>query len=394
MKDDIGADVKKSVAENSNIQSQVLSGPRGSLASSHVANPWSGRLRTYASPASSINVSRKGNKKVDEGMRMPNVSAEHDDVNGHSSGSEHSLSEELGIPSVRTLGVKRLHAQNRALGKNVESSRLERNRYPVDILTYDGYVAKHFASMAKIAQNVELTCFEEAAENVKWQEAMDEEMDALYKARLVAKGYAQTYGIDYEETFSPVAKMATVRAVTAVAAAKGWILYQMDVKNAFLHGDLQEEVYMVQPPGFQETGHPDYVYKLQKALYGLKQGPRAWHDKIAQYLITIGFHMADADHSLFVQKTEAEIVTITIYVDDLIIGGDALKDVEHVKALLRKQFDMKDLGELRYFLGIEMIHNEGVIWLSQKKYGLDMLIKYGMADCKPISTSLDQNLLT
>ncbi|MCO5559566.1 hypothetical protein L7F22_013167 [Adiantum nelumboides] len=102
--------------------------------------------------------------------------------------------------------------------------------------------------------------------------------------------------------------------------------------------------------------------------------------------------MADADHSLYVQKPEAGIVIITIYVDDLIIGGDALKDVEHVKALLRKQFDMKDLGELHNFLRIEMICNEGGIWLLQKKYGLDMLMKYGMADCKPISTPLDQNL--
>ncbi|MCO5576338.1 hypothetical protein L7F22_030147 [Adiantum nelumboides] len=148
-----------------------------------------------------------------------------------------------------------------------------------------------------------------------------------YKAKLVAKGYAQTYGIDYEETFSPMAKMETVRAVFAVAAVKGWILHQMDVKNAFLHGDLQKEVCMEQPQGFQDTGHPNYVCKLQQALYGLKQAPRAWHDKIAQYLITIGFHMAHADHSLYVQKTEAKIVIITIYVDDLIIGGDALKDV-------------------------------------------------------------------
>ncbi|MCO5559846.1 hypothetical protein L7F22_013450 [Adiantum nelumboides] len=186
--------------------------------------------------------------------------------------------------------------------------------------------------------------------------------------------------------------MAIVRAVIAVAVAKGWICHQMDVKNAFLHGDLQEEVYMEQPPGYQDTSHPDYVCKLIKALYGLKQAPHAWHDKIAQYLITIGFHMADVDHSLYVQKTDARIVIITIYVDDLIIGGDALKDIEHVKALLQKQFDKKDLGELRYFLGIEMIRNEGGIWLSQKKYGLDMLMKYGMADCKPILTPLDQNL--
>ncbi|MCO5581655.1 hypothetical protein L7F22_035544 [Adiantum nelumboides] len=113
-------------------------------------------------------------------------------------------------------------------------------------------------------------------------------------------------------------------------------LFFMLQKNAFLHGDLQEEVYMEQPLGFQDTGHPDYVCKLQKALYGLKQAPRAWYDKISQYHITIGFHMVDEDHSLYVQKIDAKIVIITIYVDDIINGDDALEDVEHVKALLHK----------------------------------------------------------
>lgn len=127
-------------------------------------------------------------------------------------------------------------------------------------------------------------------------------------------------------------------------------------------------------------------------MYGLKQAPRAWHDKIAQYLVTVGFHMADADHSLYVLKTNSGIVIVTIYVDDLIIGGDHMADVDHVKGLLRSQFDMKDLGELRYFLGIEVIRTKQGIWLSQRKYALDMLQKYGMADCKPISTPLDQNL--
>ena len=110
-----------------------------------------------------------------------------------------------------------------------------------------------------------------------------------YKARLVVKGYAQTYGIDYEETFSPVARMATVRAVIAMAASKGWYLHQMDVKNAFLHGDLQEEVYMEQPLGYVHAVHSKFVCRLKKALYGLKQAPRAWSDKIGQFLSLLAF---------------------------------------------------------------------------------------------------------
>ncbi|MCO5565136.1 hypothetical protein L7F22_018807 [Adiantum nelumboides] len=169
---------------------------------------------------------------------------------------------------------------------------------------------KHTAEVAPALMSEKV---KHTSDKCRWVYKVKHNNVSSYKARLVAKGYAQTYGIDYEETFTPVDKMETVRAVIAIVVAKGWILHQMDVKNAFLHGDLQEEVYMEQPPGFQDTSHLDYVY-------------------------------------------------------DLIIGGDALEDVEHVKALL---------------------HKEG---LSQKKYGLDMLMKYGMADCKPISTPLEQNL--
>ena len=220
--------------------------------------------------------------------------------------------------------------------------------------------------MAKIVEDVEPADFDEAGGKPKWEQAMDEEMATLdmlplpsgknaigykwvykvkhnsdggsvsrYNGRLVAKGYAQTYGIDYEETFSPVAKMATVHAIIAVAASKNWMLHQMDVKNAFLHGDLQEEVYMEQPQGYEDLRHPHYVCKLKKALYGLKKAPRAWHARIVSYLVSIGFYMADADHSLYVCKNEHGIVIICIYVDDLIVGGDNEDELAHVKTLMK-----------------------------------------------------------
>jgi hypothetical protein len=133
------------------------------------------------------------------------------------------------------------------------------------------------------------------------------------------------------------------------------------------------------------------VCRLHKALYGLKHAPRAWHDKIAESLVTIGFRMSDADHSLYVRKSDEGIVVITIYVDDLIVGGDNEKEVEHVKRLLKQKFDMKDLGELKFFLGIEVIRMAEGIWLSQRQYALDMLSKYGMGGCKPIFVPLNQN---
>ncbi|MCO5597772.1 hypothetical protein L7F22_051854 [Adiantum nelumboides] len=299
----------KVVTKNAGPSLQVLSGPQGSSSASAVDKPWSGKLRERESPTSSTNVSQKGKEKVDHVPQIPNLSAGFDD--GNSSGSEHSLDEEFGIPSVRTPGVKKA-----LQGMHEKLRRSGRHKNPIDRLTNDSYVAHHCAYMAKIVQDKEPTCFDEAIGNMKWEQAMDEEMAALdvnetcelvplpegkksigckwvykvkhnadgnisrYKARLVTKGYAQMYGIDYEETFGPVAKMLTVRTVIAVAASKGWLLHQMDVKNAFLHGDLQEEVYMEQPQGYEDVKHPGYVFKLKKALYGLKQAPRAWHARI------------------------------------------------------------------------------------------------------------------
>ncbi len=171
---------------------------------------------------------------------------------------------------------------------------------------------------------------------------------------MVAKGYAQTYGIDYEETYSLVAKMTSVKAIIATIVAKGWSSHQMDVNNVFFHEDLQEEVYMEQPPSYVDETHPNLVCRLKKALYGLKQASRAWSNKIGRYLVTKGFRTFNVDFSLYVKKTDLGIVIIVIYVDELIITRDSDADISDLKKFLKQNFEMKDLGELRYFL-VEII---------------------------------------
>ena len=142
-----------------------------------------------------------------------------------------------------------------------------------------------------------------------------------HKARLVAQGFTQEYGVDYKETFAPVAKMTTLRVLLSVAINNGWSLSQMDVKNAFLHGDIEEEVFMKLPPGHSKYGDPNLVCKLHKSIYGLKQSPRAWHAKLSSALEGLGFSKSKADSSLYVQLGETDWLTVRIYVNDLIVIG-------------------------------------------------------------------------
>jgi hypothetical protein len=166
----------------------------------------------------------------------------------------------------------------------------------------------------------------------------------------------------------------------------------MDVKNFFLHGDFHEEVYMEQPPGYVDQTHPNLVCRLKKALYGLKQAPKAWSDKIGQYLVTSGFQTSNADFSLYVKKTDHGIVIIVMYVDDLIITKDSDANIFDLKKFLKQKIEIKDLGELRYFLDIEVIQSPTWIWLLQRQYALNKLTEYGMTSCKPISIPLEQNV--
>ena len=214
-----------------------------------------------------------------------------------------------------------------------------------------------------------------------------------FKARLVAKGYTQTYGIDYIETFAPVAKINIVRVLLSLAANLDWPLQQFDVKNAFLHGELSEEVYMDLPPGCMVSEKQcQKVCKLKKSLYGLKQSPRAWFGRFTKSMRAFGYRQSNLDHTLFLKKQHGKITTLIVYVDDMVVTGN---DPEKIKALqnyLSREFEMKDLGPLKYFLGIEVSRSSEGIFLSQRKYALDLLQETGMSGCQPVNTPIEEGL--
>ncbi|CAH9094778.1 unnamed protein product [Cuscuta epithymum] len=214
---------------------------------------------------------------------------------------------------------------------------------------------------------------------------------ARYKARLVARGFLQQAGRDYAETFSPVTKPATIRIVLAIALSRQWPLRQLDVNNAFLHGSLSEEVYMLQPPGFKDSSHPTHVCRLRKALYGLKQAPRAWYLELSRFLISAGFRRSKADASLFIFSHNNILLYFLVYVDDIVLTGNQPAALEQFIQQLTTRFSVKDLGSLHHFLGVETIpHPEG-LFLTQRQYILHILEECHMDGAKesaiPMSSS-------
>ncbi|GJS28122.1 retrovirus-related pol polyprotein from transposon TNT 1-94 [Tanacetum coccineum] len=211
------------------------------------------------------------------------------------------------------------------------------------------------------------------------------------KARLVAQGYNQQEGIDYDETYAPVARLESIRILLAYACALDFKLFQMDVKSAFLNGFINEEVYVAQPPGFIDFEKPDHVYKLKKALYGLKQAPKAWYDRLKAFLIKHEYKIGMVDNTLFTKKKSLNLIIVQIYVDDIIFGSTCQDMCDEFAKIMHDEFEMSMMGELNFFLGLQIKQMEDGIFFNQSKYIKEMLKKFGLEDSKPMKTPMSSD---
>ncbi|GJU26419.1 putative ribonuclease H-like domain-containing protein, partial [Tanacetum coccineum] len=209
------------------------------------------------------------------------------------------------------------------------------------------------------------------------------------KARLVAQGYTQEEGIDYDEVFAPVARIEAIRLFLAFASFMGFIVYQMDVKSAFLYGTIDEEVYVSQPPGFVDPDHPNKVYKVVKALYGLHQAPRAWYATLSTFLEKHGYKRGTIDKTLFIKRDKKDIMLVQVYVDDIIFGSTNKSWCDEFEALMKSRFQMSSMGELTFFLGLQVKQNKGGIFISQDKYVAEILKKFDLVNVKAAITPME-----
>ncbi|KAI3707390.1 hypothetical protein L6452_25856 [Arctium lappa] len=243
---------------------------------------------------------------------------------------------------------------------------------------------------------------DDALRDPNWVSAMQEELTEFSRNKvwnLIPRpsdktvigtkwGYRQEEGIDYDETFAPVARLEAIRLFLAYAVYKDFIVYQMDVKSTFLNGKLNEEVYVEQPPGFYDPKHPNYVYKLDKALYGLKQAPRAWYDTLSSFLISENFERGKIDNTLFFRKIKGHIILVQIYVDDIIFGSTNPSLCTRFAERMKKEYKMSMMGELTYFLGLQIKQSDKGTFISQGKYVKDMLKKFDLTQTSAMKTPM------
>ncbi|KAJ0824197.1 putative RNA-directed DNA polymerase [Helianthus annuus] len=353
---------------------------------------------------------------------------------GSSEPGLHGGAEDSGIPDDETnlsegagLSVRRSSRTSVALKRFEDYVLSEKVKYGINkTVNYACLSSENFSFVSLLNKTVEPASYNEASKDPRWVEAMNKEMEALFrnntwtlvdlpsgrkpigckwvykvkykssgeverfKARLVAKGFNQREGLDFGETFSPVVKMVTVRCVIALAVQNNWPMFQLDINNAFLYGTINEDVYMCLPEGYYSSDETR-VCKLVKSLYGLKQAPRKWNERLNGVLIDYGFVQSKCDHSMYVLSKNKVFVVLLVYVDDIVVTGNSIDEVSKIKAILNSNFQIKDLGKLKYFLGIEVLYNKSGICLNQRKYCLELLSEFGYLACKPINTPIEQS---
>ncbi|GJT27598.1 putative ribonuclease H-like domain-containing protein, partial [Tanacetum coccineum] len=273
------------------------------------------------------------------------------------------------------------------------------------------YIQKQRRTNHKDFQNCLFACFLSQHEPTKISQVLDDEswvknargVDSVQdsedergiivrnKARLVAQGYKQEEGIDYDEVFAPIARVEAIRIYLAFASIMNFPVYQMDVKSAFLYGTIKEEVYVCQPLGFVDPEFPEKVYKVEKVLYGLPQAPRAWYETLSTYLLDNGFHKGQIDKTLFIKRLKGDILLVQVYVDDIIFGSTKKSLCDEFEQIMHNRFQISSMGELTFFLGLQVKQKEDGIFISQDKYVCEILKKFGFSSVRTDSTPMETN---
>ncbi|GJY62358.1 putative ribonuclease H-like domain-containing protein [Tanacetum coccineum] len=349
-----------------------------------------------------------------------------------------NLPDEVDVSTNHTLRIHNAHPQSQILGDpNTPVQTRSSLKKITEAHALVSYIQAQQRSNHKDQQHCLFACFlsqseprkvSEALEDESWVEAMQEELlqfklqqvwvlvdlpngakvigtKWVYrnkkdergvvvrnKARLVAQGHRQEEGIDYDEVFAPVARLEAIRLFLAFASYMGFIVYQMDVKSAFLYGTIEEEVYVSQPPGFVDPDHPKKVYKVVKALYGLHQAPRAWYATLSTFLEKHGYRRGTIDKTLFIKKDKKDIILVQIYVDDIIFGSTKKSWSDEFEALMKGRFQMSAMGELTFFLGLQVKQNKEGIFISQDKYVAEILKKFDLVHVKAAITPMETKL--
>ena len=379
-----------------------------------------------------VDASQSQKTVIDQDEDAQNDNAQHNDVQNDVFQQEYAQNDNAQHNDVQNDAFQQEYAHNDDAQNEVSHAQPDGTQVQ-DSLRRSMRVPKapsKFADYVMLTDAGEPSCYNEAIsvnDHVKWKQAMQSELDSIYKngtwdlvplpkdrkalpckwvykykytsdsaspkykARLVAKGFKQEYGIDFDETFSPVVKMTTLRMLLSLAANQNLELVQMDVKTAFLHGDLDEDIYMEQPEGYEVLGKEHLVCKLKKSLYGLKQSPRLWYQKFDAFMKTQGYTRSYEDACLYTKNcSDGSFITLILYVDDMLIVGKNKDELSSLKKNLGQNFDMKDLGDAKHILGMRITRDRSkrCIYLSQAEYISKVLMRFNMENAKPLSTPL------